>query len=205
MVSRRVKDGIRRKRRIDLRSSRGVCSCKPLRHHAHHGKRDIGNGQLTPNHVGGTIKPGLPELLGDHHRKARRAAASLIVFRGQISSQQRRRFERSEKLPADRHPWNIFVCRSSTHLHEVRVVSENIRKDVMPTLQAAEEGSTESIVGLRSTLLHAQHYQLLAMRHRERSQQEPVDQGEDCGIRSYTQRQGQERNGRETGRLSQQP
>ena len=55
-------------------------------------------------------------------------------------------------------------------------------------LLSAEWGA-ERIVRLRPAFLHAQHSQLFRIRHRERTQKEPVDQRENCGVGPHAQRQ----------------
>ena len=72
----------------------------------------------------------------------------------------------------------------------------------MPVLQAAKEGRAEFIViGIGSALNVPQHGQLLGVRHRQRSQQQSIDQREDRCVRAHAKSQRQQRHGRKARRL----
>ena len=131
MVPGRIDDRVGGKRRIDLRIARGVGSYKPLRHHPDHRERHIGDDQLAPNHIGRAVEPRLPELLRDDHRKTRRISTLAVIFRGQITSHQWRSLQCPEELPAHQHSVNVLVARPALYLQNIRVVGEDIRKDLV--------------------------------------------------------------------------
>src|ERR1700677_1267611 len=202
MISRRVDNRIGRQRRKNLRPLRGICAEKPLRHHAHHGERRIGNHHFASHHIRRSVEPVTPELFADDHSEPCRTASRLIVLRRKVTAQQGRSFESLKILSAHQHTRDDLVAGLPTYQERVRVVGKYFREDVVPGFQTAKQRRAEKIVILvRRSIQIAQHGQLLGVRHWKWPQQQSVDQREDRRVRAHAQSKRKYGNHRETGRL----
>ena len=109
-----------------------------------------------------------------------------------------------KELPAHHGAGDFDVARCSAHLHGSARKSGHILKDIVAVFQGAKHGRAEAVVWIGVVGAgKVNHGKFIGVRHRQRPQQQAVDEREDRGVGAQTQSQRQNRGERKAGRSHQ--